>query len=307
MAHSKYVYLNGEIVPWADAKVHVFSPVTKYAAGVFEGIRGYWNEQAQQLYVFRLPEHAQRLCYSQKAMRFSKTFASDDICAQVLALLRANECRENVHVRAMVYLGGEGEMDALGPTDLAITAVARPSPAWVRDGCRAQVSSWLRVSDRAMPMRIKSNANYQNGRLASVQARMDGYDTAIFLNDRGKLSEGPGMCLFMIRNGVPITPTLSSDILESITRETVLTLLAEQLGCEPLERDMDRSEIPAADEMFFCGTGWEITPIINVDGSVVGDGKPGPITMALQQAYMDVVHGRDNAYANWRTPLYGAA
>jgi branched-chain amino acid aminotransferase len=291
-------------VPWADARVHVYSPLAKYAAGVFEGIRGYWNEDRQQMYVFRLPEHMERLRYSQTAMRFDKIFDNDYVAEQILAVLRANECRENVHVRAMVYVDGEGDMDALGPTSLTITAISRPSPDWVRSGCRAQVSSWQRVSDRAMPLRIKANANYQNARLACVQAKLDGYDTAIFLNDRGKLAEGPGMCLFLVRNGVPITPTVTSDILESITRETVLALCRERLQVEPLEREMDRSEILAADEAFFCGTGWEITPLVNVDGTNIGNGTPGPLTKALQSAYFDIVHGRDNAYAGWRTAVY---
>ena len=199
----------------------------------------------------------------------------------------------------MVYVDGEGESNAAGPTALTITALPRPRPAQVDDGVHAQVSSWRRIADQAMPMRVKANANYNNARLAGMQAQVDGYGAAILLNDRGKVSEGPGMCLFMMRHGVPVTPDVTSDILESITRDTMLTLLREDMGLSPLERAVDRSELYGADELFFCGTGWEITPVTRVDGIPIGDGTPGPVTRELQQRYFDTVHGRDARRQDW--------
>lgn len=297
------VWFEGRLVPWQEARVHVFTPLAKYGAGVFEGIRGYWNADARELYVFRLREHLDRLTYSQVVMRMQPLVAADTVQAALMELLHANAFRETVHIRAMVYVDGEGESNAAGPTALTITAIARPMPARVHGGVRAQVSSWRRIADQAMPMRVKANANYNNARLSGMQAKLDGYDAAIILNDRGKVAEGPGMCLFIVRAGVPITPDVSSDILESITRESVLTLLAEDMGLSPVQRTVDRSELHAAEEAFFCGTGWEITPVVAIDGIAVGKGEPGPITRTLQDLYFDIVHGRSPARAQWRTPV----
>lgn len=301
------VWFEGRVVPWQDARVHVFTPLAKYGAGVFEGIRGYWNPDARQLFVFRLQEHLDRLTYSQVMMRMQPVVPAHTVRAALMALLQANAFTETVHVRAMVYVDGEGESSAAGPTALTVTAVARPMPQRVQAGVRAQVSSWRRIPDQAMPMRAKSNANYNNARLAGMQAAVDGYDAAIILNDRGKVAEGPGMCLFIVRGGVPITPDVTSDILESITRETVLTLLAEDMRLAPVQRQVDRSELHAAEEAFFCGTGWEITPLTSVDGIAIGNGEPGPITRALQALYFDIAHGRNPSRAQWRTPVLAAS
>ena len=301
---ARYVFFDGAIVPWADARVHVFSPAVKYGAGVFEGIRGYWNDDHQQMYVFRLAEHMQRLHYSQLMMRFDRIIDVDHVAEQILELVRANHHRETLHIRPNVFVAGYGESGARTPVSLAITAVPRPLPQRVESGCSVQVSAWQRVPDRAMPMQVKANANYNNAPFAAVQAQLDGYETALFLNDRGKVSEGPGMCFFMIRDGVPVTPSITSDILESITRDTVLTLSRERLGVEPVERDIDRSELFAADEAFFCGTGWEITPVTSIDRLPVGAGEVGPLTRALQRIYFDIVHARVDNYPHWRTAVY---
>jgi branched-chain amino acid aminotransferase len=297
------VYFQGGVVPWVEARVHAFSPVAKYGAGVFEGIRGYWNDEQHRMFVFRLDEHLQRLVYSQVAMRMQPLFDAPTVHAALLEMLEANAFTETVHVRAMVYVDGEGESYAAGPTGLVITARPRPMPAQFHAGVSVQVSSWRRIADQAMPMRVKANANYNNARLAGMQALTDGYDAAILLNDRGKVSEGPGMCVFIVRDGVPITPDVTSDILESITRDTVLTLLREDMDRSPVERVVDRSELYAAEEAFFCGTGWEITPIARIDGIAIGDGAPGPVTREIQRRYFDATHGRDTRRSHWLTPV----
>ena len=303
---AEFIYFDGKIQPWEEARVHVFTPLNKYGVGVFEGVRGYWNAEQEQLFTFRMKEHMRRLELSQIAMRYDTVVDAKTIGDQVVEVIRANNFRETVHARAMVYIDGLGEMDAAGPVALTITAVPRPLPKKVAVGCKVQVSSWQRISDRAMPPRIKANANYQNARLAIMQATHDGYDTALFLNDRGKVSEGPGMCLFMLRDGIPVTPTVTSDILESITRDTILQLLEERLGKHPIEREIDRSELIAAEELFFCGTEWEITPIINVDGFTIGSGTPGPLTKELQTVYFDTVHSRIADYRDWCRPVYSS-
>jgi len=295
------VYMNGDYVPWAEAKVHVFSPAMKYGAGVFEGIRGYWSDEDQQMKIFRLRDHLLRLEFSQKVMRFEKVFGTDEVADAVVELIRRNDFREHVHIRPTVYVDGDGESGALGPVGLSITAVRRATKAVVMNGCRVQVSSWQRLSDLAMPTRVKANANYNNSRMASVQAKTDGYDTALMLNAAGHVSEGPGMCFFMVRGGRPVTPSITSSILESITRATVIDLLDGEFDHQTQERDVDRSELYDADEAFFCGTAFEVTPILEIDGMPVGDGKIGPLTRKLRDAYFDLVTGTVADERGWLT------
>ena len=209
MAKTKYVFFNGEIVPHDEAKVHVSTTAFKFGAAVFEGVRGYWNERQEQLYLFRMPEHMQRLEFSQRVMRFDEIIDADYVTGKAIELIRANEVRETLHMVLTVFVNGRGGPETRGPVALSITANPGFTRGFVQTGCSVQVSSWQRVPDNAMPVRVKCNANYQNGRLAAVQARSDGYDTALLLNSRGKVSEGPGQCFFMIRDGKAITPSTS--------------------------------------------------------------------------------------------------
>ena len=303
MERPKYIFLNDEIVPWEDAKVHVSTVAFKFGTAVFEGLRGYWNEDHQQMYLFQMDAHMKRLEYSQKFMRFEQVFGGAYVKEKTIELLRANEFRATVHSMATVFVEGFGGPAVSGPVGLAITAATRGGPGQLEEGCTAQVSSWQRVADNAMPMRVKCNANYQNGRLAGMQARADGYDTAILLNVRGKVSEGPGMCFFMMRDGVASTPHTSSDILESITRSTAIDLLRES-GVEVQERDIDRSELAAADEAFFCGTAWEVTPVTAIDRLKVGDGEVGSVVRGLQERFFSVAKGESADHPEWRTPVY---
>ncbi len=303
MTNPKFVFLNDEVVPWESAKVHVSTAAFKFGTAVFEGLRGYWNEQQQQMYLFQMDAHMRRLEFSQKFMRFEKIYDAAYVTEKTIELLRANEFHATVHSMATVFVDGFGGPTVSGPVGLVITAAARGGPGLLEQGCTAQVSSWARVPDNAMPMRVKCNANYQNGRLAGLQAKADGYDTALLLNLRGKVSEGPGMCFFMIRDGVACTPHTSSDILESITRATVLELLREA-GIEIQERDIDRSEIAAAEEAFFCGTAWEITPIVSIDRLKVGSGEPGPTVRKLQERFFSIARGESSDFPHWRTPVY---
>ncbi|ASP23489.1 branched-chain-amino-acid aminotransferase (plasmid) [Antarctobacter heliothermus] len=297
-----YIYLDGELVRWDDAKLHVFSPAVKYGAAVFEGIRGYWNESDEKMYLFRLEDHMRRMELSQRIMRFGRVVPAEEMMEATIALMRKNGFRSSVHIRPTVYVGGTGESYATDPIGSFITAIPRGTPKKVETGVRAQVSSWQRISDNVMPARAKANANYNNSRYAGLQATRDGYEAAILLNSRGKVSEGQGMCLFIIRNGVAVTPSVTSDILESITRDTVIELLKAQ-GIPVQEREMDRSEFFDASEAFFCGTGAEITPLIDVDGDPIGSGSPGETTRALQSDYFDLAFGRKSHRPEWRTEV----
>jgi len=203
----------------------------------------------------------------------------------------------------MSYLDGQGDMTMSGPIGTAITALARPVPKAVTDGVHAQVSSWVRIPDRAMPARIKANANYHNSRLAHMQAIADGYQQALLLNERGNLAEAPTATPFIVRDGVVITPSLSEDVLESITRDTVLNLARDSMGIPVQEREVNRSELYAADEAFLVGTGAEVTPILSIDRIPVGRGNIGPVVKALQSAYFDLVHGRTKLWPEWLTAV----
>ena len=306
MPQPRFLSFNGRIVPFAEATVHVLTPGLKYGAGVFEGIRGYWNEEREEMYVFRLPEHLDRLQYSMRVMRYEHEISSAMVEAAVLDVVRANELREDVHIRPMAWVDGDGEMLSPGPVGWMVAALPRPFNPAVRDGIRVGVSSWRRISDTAMPARVKATSNYVNGRLAGMQGKLDGYDNVLLLTEAGRVAESPGSCFFMIRGGKAVTPGVTSSILESVTRATVMDLLADITGSPATERDIDRTEVYAAEEAFFCGSGQEIQPIVSLDHLPIAAGSPGPVTRRLQERYFALVRGRSNERPDWLTPVYGA-
>ena len=296
-------YFEGDYRPWHDAKVHVFSPAMKYGAGVFEGIRGYWSVARGEMVLFRLDEHLRRLEYSQRVMRFDRVFTPEEMAEPILEVMRRNAFTEHVHLRPVVYVDGNGPVGSLGPIEYAVTAVPSGIKDTVESGVAVQVSSWQRVADLAMPTRVKANANYNNSRMASVQARQDGYGAALMMNQKGHVSEGPGMCFFMVRDGVPVTPSITSNILESITRDTVIQILRVELGLETVERDVDRSELYACEEAFYCGTAWEVSPITSIDGIPVSTGKIGPLAGRLSKIYFDIATGAVEDTRGWLTAV----
>jgi branched-chain amino acid aminotransferase len=303
--NGEFMILDGEMVPFADAKIHCLAPAITYAANVFEGLRAYWNEADQELYVFRVDDHLARLDYSARMLRFgSHPYDHERLRADIVRLLRANGARESVHLRIHLYIDTDGMITAREPVGMFISCVFRPRAKAALEGCTAQVSSWARLSDAATPPRIKTTANYVNGRLAALQARQDGYDTAILLNEAGDVSEGPAACFFMVRDGRLVTPDASRNILESITRDTLIRCAPEWIGEAVIERRIARSELHACDEAFFCGTGQEIAPILSIDGLPVGDGRIGPLTRKLQERYFALVGGEDASHPQWRMPVH---
>ena len=297
------MYLNGRIVDYADCRIHAFASAVKYGAAVFEGLRGYWNAEAGQLYIFRLREHMERLRFGMKAMRYADIPPLEDLERSVIEVSRANAIRATTHYRVIAFLDGDDELATTGPTGIVAGAVVRGSSPRLETGMAAMISSYTRIADNVLPPRVKCTANYVNNRAAELEARAAGYDGALMLTQEGKLSEASGACVFLVRKGRLITPDIGSDILESITRETVIEL-ARGLGLTVEERRVDRTEIVAADEMFACGSGWEVIPITSVGRIDVGDGRPGPVTRSIQKTYFDVVHGRTNAHAGWLTPVW---
>jgi branched-chain amino acid aminotransferase len=299
------IWMNGKLVPQAEAVLPVNSAAVFYATNVFEGLRAYWNAADGELYAFRLAEHFARFRESMKMMRFTVPYSDAELYEAVREALRGNDVQEDVHMHLVAYVGGAG-LDSTSPTGMYINP-RRRGRIIEGAGLRCCVTSWQRTSDNAIPIRLKSGSNYQNGRLATLQAKADGYDAPIFLNQHGTVAEGSGATFFMVRRGQLVTPPLTSDILESITRTTLLETLAPALGIEVVERHIARTELYVADEAFFCGSGYEITPILSVDRFNLGSGEVGPVTQRLLTAYMDVVRGVDKRFPEWRTPVYKPA
>ena len=299
----KVVTMNGNLMPLNEAKVSITAPGLSYAALVFEGIRAYWNENDQELFVFRLDDHLKRFANSMKILKFEKTPSLDLIKKQIIENILANDYKEDIYIRLQGYIDDWGEMALRSPVSTSIVSYPRPRSIDFNKGKNFTVSSWQRLDDNASPPRVKASANYLNSRLASIQAKESGYDGAILLTSNGKVSEGPGGCIFLIREGIIITPSVSSGILESITRDSVLKIAKEKkIAVE--SRDVDRTELYIADEIFYCGTGQEIMPILSVDKILAGEGKVGDITRLFQKEYTQIVRGENEFFNFWITPIY---
>lgn len=307
----RFVWFDGAVVPWDQARIHVSTAAVLRGATVFEGVRAYWNADEQDLYIFRNEDHLARLRRSAKIMRMAVPWTDAELTQAELDVLRANRFQETVWFRLTLYVE-EGEESLWPPEQVLVGGFILPRPAprsaAVTRGVDSCVSTWLRIGDLSMPPRVKAGANYHNSRLAWMEARLNGYaGQPVLLNERGKVSEGPGACFMMVRSGILVTPPVTSNILESITRSTVLAVARDVLGIPVEEREIDRTEVSVADEAFFCGSGAEITPITSVDRYPVGEGQPGPLTRRLQDLYFAVVECRLPQYRHWLTPVYRPA
>lgn len=300
---AKWISMNGEVVPFDQGRVHVMSPAFRYGAVVFEGIRFYWSEKRNDMLVFRLREHLERMMLSMKLMRFDHDLTVDRMEEATLDLIRRNELRETGHIRIFAYVDGSGDQWSNGPIGWSISTLPMPRRPMVSKGVKVGISSWQRISDNVMPPRAKVAANYNNGRMAGTQGKLDGYDNVLLLTPHGHISESPGSCFFMVRRGVPVTPAVTDSILESITRETVIQLFQESFGLQVVERNIDRTEVYCADEAFFCGSGQEIVPIVSVDHHKLGEGI-GKLTRAMQERYFAIVSGETSDHEEWLTPVY---
>lgn len=302
----RLIWIGGKIVPVAEATVNVLSPTSQFGANVFEGIRCYWSEQDQQLYAFRLADHYKRLQNSIKILRFNSPYSTSDFQQGLVDVVKANGYREDIAVRQTVFVDGiGGTWNSCETINMFIAPIAKPFQK-IQDkaGLRCQVSSWERISDRNLSPRAKVGANYINSRMAYLEARENGYDTALILNNQGRIAEGPGACFFMVRNNKLVTPPPTASVLESITRDTIIRIAAELLGIETQERDIDRTELYVCDEAFLCGSAMEVTHITNIDGLPVGDGKLGKITHDLSDIYHQIITGQMSQYKEWLTPIY---
>lgn len=299
-----YIWKNGEMLPWAEATTHVLSHSLHYGSGVFEGIRCYKDPDSDKSFVFRLRDHMERLHRSAKIAMMDLPYTVDELCDATVEVIRANKLA-SCYIRPLVYHGyGVMGVDPSGaPTDVIIACWPWDSYLGadaLEKGVAVGVSSWRQRSINAIPPAVKATASYFNSILAKLEAKAHGYVEAIMLNEDGKVCEGTGENLFIVRDGILSTPPLSDGVLEGITRDSIM-VLADELEIPVIEESLTRCDLYIADEVFMTGSAAELTPIGSVDDREVG--KPGEITRRLQDRFFEVVYGHDDEYADWLTEV----
>ncbi|MEM2905243.1 MAG: branched-chain amino acid transaminase [Candidatus Bathyarchaeia archaeon] len=299
---AKYVWMNGSLVDWKEAKVHILTHALQYGTAVFEGIRAYWSDGAA--YVFRLDEHLNRLFNSAKTYYMEIPYTKQQLKDAIIGLLKANAVKEDCYIRPIAFRGyGVIGLDpSRSRVEAAIAAFPFGKYLDSTKGVNCCVSSWRRIPIDALPPDAKASGNYVNSALAKMEALKNGYDEAIFLDSHGYVCEGTGENIFIVRNGQVYTPPVSAAILEGITRDAVMTL-ARDVGRPVIERMITRNELYICEEAFFSGTAAEVTPIISIDRRPVGNGQPGPVARGLQELFFKVARGRDERYSHWTTKV----
>lgn len=302
---NRRIWLKGEILNVNDAKINVLSPTSQFGLNVFEGIPCYWNEDENQLYAFRLDDHYNRLLRSAKLLQLDCKYTKEDFTKALKDVIKANEYDENLSVRQTLFVDGFGSWGSEEPVEMFVAPIprGRTSAEYNKKGLNCCITSWRRISDETLSPRIKCGANYINSRVGQREALRNGYDTCLFLNEVGKVAEGPGSCFFMIKDNTVITPQLTDSVLESITRDTVIQL-AKHMGYKVIERSIDRTELYTCDEAFLCGSAMEITPVLSIDRYTIGNGDTGNITKNIHLKYLDAVQGKDKEFKQWVTPIY---
>ena len=305
---AKELFMNGEFVPAERGVISVRSHGFAYGTGCFEGIRGYWNEEDQQVYLFRLREHYERFLRSCKILQISLPYTLDQLIDITVELVKRNGQRQDIYLRPVAYKGDTTLGVRLHGLRDDFLLTSEPQGNYIDiNGLRCAVSSWRRIDDNAIPARAKVTGGYVNSALAKSEAMQSGCDEAIMLTHDGHVSEGSAENIFLVINGEFVTPAPTENILLGITRDTVIELGRREFGRITRERQVDRTELYIADEIFLCGTGAQIAPVVSVDHRPVGTGKVGPITEAIQHLYFDVVRGRRPEYREqWCTPVYTA-
>jgi branched-chain amino acid aminotransferase len=301
-----WVYLDGEVKRYDDARVGLMTHALQYGTGVFEGIRGYWSPEHEQLFILKLREHYRRMQNSVKILKLKIPMSLDELCETSIELIRRNNFRQDVYIRPFAFKSSEEIGVRLHNLKDSFAIYVTPFGNYVEvdGGIRCMVSSWRRIDDNVAPARAKITGTYVNSALAKTEAMENGFDEAIMLTHDGHVCEGSAENIFLIRDGKVLTPPTSDNILEGLTRLAMIELMRKELDMEVVERSIDRSELYIADEIFLCGTGAQISPVIDVDRRPIGDGQVGPVVSQLQKLYFDIVRGRNNKYRSWLTPVY---
>lgn len=302
---TEYYFLNGKTVEAEKAMIPVRTHAFLYGTAVFEGIRAYWNEEEKQLYVFRAPEHYERLLRSAKIMYMNSPYTVEEYCKITKDLLKKNNYKQDAYMRPNLYKAAQKVGPGLYDNEDRFMLITNKMGDYIdtSKGLKVCVSSWRRNSDNAIPPRAKVAGSYANAALIKTDAHNAGFDDAVVLDEAGQVTEGSAMNLFLVQNGKLVTTMKTDNILVGVTRNTVIEL-AKDLGIETEERAIDRTELYISDEAFYCGTGAQISPIVSVDNRDLGDGKVGPISKELQKLYFDVVRGKVAKYKHWCMPVY---
>ena len=299
-------FFRGQIVPIEDARVSVMTHALHYGTAVFEGIRGNWNEEQGKLYVFRMPEHYDRLLQGCRMMLMDVPYTTEDLCNITIELLQSCGYREDLYIRPLAYKSQELVANLkLQELESDFTLIAVPFGSYIEaeGAIHCTTSSWRRIDDTIIPPRVKISGHYVNSILAKTEATLAGFDEAIMLTQGGDVSEGSGENLFLVSNGQIFTPPVSDNNLTGITRDSAMTLAREELGIEVVERNIRRSELYLADEVFLTGTAAHVTPVGSLDRRPIGDGGVGPITQKISDTYVDLIRGANPKYQDWCTEI----
>jgi branched-chain amino acid aminotransferase len=301
----KHVFFEGKIVPFEDAKISVATHALHYGTGVFGGLRGYWNEDKEQLYLFRPFDHYHRLLNSGRMMNMSVPYDEESLIQLTLDLIRMEGWQEDIYVRPFIYKADLGIGVRLHDLKDELTIFSMPFKQYIKNDTNAHVtvSSWRRLDDNMIPARGKVSGAYANSALIKTDAHNAGFDEALVLNQNGHISEGSAMNIFMVRDGVVITPPVTDNILEGITRKAAMELVQKELGLQVLERSIDRTELYICDELFMTGSAAQIVAVTRVDFRTVGTGKMGPVVSELRELFDDVVRAKRPEYAHWNVEV----
>lgn len=298
-----FVWFDGQYLKWEEAKVPIFVHALHYGTAVFEGIRAYHSND--NLYIFRLKEHMDRLRKSANVYSFTSKFSADELCKAAVDLIRKNGIRESCYIRPLTFVGMHGiDLNVTKNSPTHTTIIIFPFAKYFKgDGISACISSWRRIDDESIPPMAKASGNYLNSVLATQECRRNGYDESILLDKNGCVSEASGENIFVVRNGKLHTPQLSDSILEGITRNTAITIAGE-LGYDVVERPISRTELYLADEIFLTGTAAEIIAITKIDGNIIGNGREGTMTKSIRENYEAIVIGKSDKFMGWLTPTW---
>jgi branched-chain amino acid aminotransferase len=300
-----YAFFHNELVPLAEAKIGVMTHAIHYGTGLFEGIRGNWNSEHQQVYIFRLREHYERLFNGCKVLKLELPYNLDELCDITVELVEKCAFQEDIYIRPLAFKGSQSLGVRLHDLDSDFLVFAMPWGRYIDvDKARCMVSSWRRPDDNVIPPQAKITGIYVNNAFAKTEAVENGFDEAIMLSPDGHVSEGTGENIFLVIDGQLVTPPTYDSILNGITRNTVIELARKELGVETIERSIDRSELYIVQECFLTGTAAHITPIAEIDRRTIGNGEIGEITGKLQKIYSDVIRGNNPKYLHWCTPVY---
>jgi branched-chain amino acid aminotransferase len=306
LAEVNYAFFDKQFIPLAEAKIGIMTHALHYGTACFGGIRGNWNDEQEQIYLFRLKDHFDRFRKSCYILRINLLYSINELCHIAVQLGEMNGYREDIYLRPLAYKSSQQLGVRLHQLEDSFFMLLIPWGPYldIEHGAKCCVSSWRRIDDTMSPPRAKICGLYVNSAFAKTEAWENGFDEAIMLSQDGHVSEGSGENIFIVSGGSLLTPPSYDNILMGITRNTIIELAKSELGMDTIERPIDRSELYIADECFLTGTAAHVTPIIEIDHHKIGDGKIGEVTKHLQQIYLDIIRGKNPAYSEWCTPVY---